>query len=156
MTNHIDPSKFAWADLNVAAPHCIFRQLFSQHLLEHIGNIDGLDNPITGFGYVPCTQIYSLGDSEEKIYAFICIGTNLIDTIGYDSPDGRSIELRFSDRDNALVIKAHTEDFKEKETTFVHFEHAVYNDISRVNQELLDSLRIECDGKIVTKDGEIV
>ena len=155
---YVDHAKFLWvSDLMISEPQVTFRQLLSPQLITHMRDADCLDNKITEFGYTPCTQLYLLGDSEEKMFINICIGTNLIDEIHYDMRDGQSIELKFCDHRKALVVQTfENNDFMKRKTTFVPFDAEVYKEASTVNQEVLDSLRIKCDGKIVTKDGIIV
>lgn len=150
----IDFDKFSWKEFEIVSKQFTFRELLSESLTSFIKDQDLLDTPITFFENVPCTGIYSLAtENLQQPYAFIFIGigTNMIDTfecndIEYDFAIKYKIDGK---RDYGMQIN------ENKTKKFICFSQKEFDKAHTVNQELLDSIRVKCDGKIVDKDGFI-
>lgn len=153
--DHADHELFCWRQIRVISEPITFRQLLSPELCAYVESPELLDHKVATFEYVPCTQLYSIGDEEGDIYLLVCIDTNLIDEFGYDY-ENKDITVKFCDRRRLIhtetVVNGDWQNMEERDTPI---DVSVYDTISRVNQEHLDSLRMECGNKIVNKDGEV-
>ncbi len=144
-TTYADTDKFSWKELPIISKPFTFRQLIPEQLCKYITQQDLLDHNITKFQYVPCTQIYILTDDNDEITIYVGIRTTELNELWYDDVNKNDCHICFLYQNKMKI-----ESLKNETISFEDISQ--YNTISHVNQDIMDSIRVECDGKYYTKD----
>lgn len=153
--SYANPSTFLWTDLPIISRPFTFREFFSKPLCSHIINQDILDHHVSTFQYVPCTGIYTFSDESDTISIFVSIGTNSIEEITYNNSEYRYC-IQFMRGNRMTVRKCVIEPFTCVKEETITFQDEEANTISMVSQDILDSVRVECEGRQYTINAEQV
>lgn len=149
-------TEFAWKELPIISKHFTFRELLSESFQEFFKSKEQLDNYVTKFEYVPCTQLYLLSDDEEEISVHINMNQYTINELYYNYLDHNNItkfyDIIVQQYKNAIEIRI----MCNKEKEIILNESELKKTIT-VNKDLLDSIHVQCaNNKIVTKDGILI